>query len=120
MKTIVLVATTAFLLLLLGALACRGAEEEDIPTVKPTTISDPTPTPPNFTTFDVTSLAQGEVADAGLFPGDTEWVSCNSASWREASRAWVVTCQFYINRGDLLPDQISTYLFDDRTGHIDW
>ena len=83
----------------------------------------PAPKPPakptaNFTKSDVISLAQRQVAEQSFFPGETRWVRCVDASYRSGNSVWVVTCEFRINRDDLIAEQERTYTFDDRTGNL--
>ncbi len=93
---------------------------EDTSTEQAAETPPPKPTVPkaSFTSHDAQSLTQAQVSEQGLFPGETEWVGCDSASYRSGNRVWVVTCKFFLNRDDLVPDQEKTYTFDDRTGKI--
>lgn len=84
----------------------------------PTPRAKPTAAKPNFTQSDVLGLAQRQVGENGRFPTGTEWVRCTQASFRSGNNTWVVTCNFYVERDDLVPEQTRKYTFNDRTGKL--
>ncbi len=92
-----------------------GDSERDPVRSSPTTEARPA-----FTRADVMSLAKEQIARRP-FPAGTNWMWCTGASYRSGNRMWVLTCEFRAEQALTAPVVAEmTYLFDDRTGKINW
>jgi len=71
-----------------------------------------------FTESDILSLAQQQVASGIAFPTGTKWIWCDSASYRPAADMWVVTCNYYHEKGDTEIAQTRVYSVSDKDGKL--